>query len=223
MDFGKTSSSFQNKREAYFRGRKVQGSSGADHHGAHISNDDIQDVSGSEVSPPPNDVPIAEIDNDTSMTPEPLQDSYVLNPSGTRANDTQSPSTSQVNNRAQLNGSFEYIVPRAYLQELTRNAPFMRVSPPSAGHVGLTFSHEGETTTRNGPLDSETEFPLLPPLIVFYLRAHGWDRRVIDVVAIAYTCEATHVGFINTMSLQGMPLSEASFLWHAMRAIQNLK
>ena len=222
MYFGKSNLSFQGEREAYLHDLKVRGYSSADNDRAHISND-VQNTSGSQVSAPPNDVPIAEIDNDTSIAPEFQHGSYNNNPSGTRANDTQNASTSQVNNGAQLNGSFEYIVPQAYLRELTRNTPFMRVSPPSAGHGGLTFSHEGETAIRNGPLDSEVEFPLLPPLVVLYLRAHGWDRRVINVVAIAYTCEATHVGFLNTMSLQEMPLSEASFLWHAMHAIRNLK
>ena len=214
MDFGGLSLSFQGEREAYLHYPKVQGSSCANRDGTHVNNDDVQDDSGSQVGGPPDDVTIEEIDDDTNYTHEPC---------GTRPNDTQNRSTSQVNNGAQPIASFEYIVPQAYLRELTRNAPFMRVSPPSAGHAGLTFSHEGETTTRNGPLDSEVEFPLLPPLIVLYLRAHGWDRQVINVVAIAYTCEATHVGFLNTMSHQGMPLSEASFLWHAMHAIRNLK
>ena len=195
---------------------KVQGSSGIVHDDPHVRHDKAS--TGLEEAPVSKDARVSlepNVSNNSTLSNSPRINSAA-----------QGASTSHASNGAQHNppgpapGSAQYIVPLAYLRGVGANAPFMRVSPHSSGRNGLILSNDAEAATRNGPLAPEAEFPLLPPLITLYLRAHGWDHRVIEAVAIAYTCEATHVGFLNTMRYQGMPLSEASFLWYGMQAFK---
>ncbi|KAJ3532380.1 hypothetical protein NMY22_g7766 [Coprinellus aureogranulatus] len=111
----------------------------------------------------------------------------------------------------------DHLVPTDYLQDLPealRFVPFMHRR--KAYGIQVVHADRARLTQVNGPFQLVRNHEVLPPFILFYLRSHGWSDRVIEVVAIAYTCEATLTGFLTAMSRENMPLSEASFLWHAL-------
>ncbi|KAJ3500669.1 hypothetical protein NMY22_g19185 [Coprinellus aureogranulatus] len=87
---------------------------------------------------------------------------------------------------------------------------------------GLQVIHADKArfTQLNGPFQLARNHDVLPPFILFYLRSHGWSDRVIGVVAVAHTCQATLTGFLAAMSRENMPLSEASFLWSSLKSLR---
>ncbi|KAJ3544298.1 hypothetical protein NMY22_g2825 [Coprinellus aureogranulatus] len=111
----------------------------------------------------------------------------------------------------------DHIVPIEYLQNLPedlRFAPFMHRR--KAYGVQVVHADKARLTQVNGPFQLSRNHHILPSFVLFYLRSHGWSDRVIEVVAIAYTCEATLTGFLTALSRENMPMSEASFLWYAL-------
>ncbi|PPQ79251.1 hypothetical protein CVT24_007509 [Panaeolus cyanescens] len=58
----------------------------------------------------------------------------------------------------------------------------------------------------------------LHPLVELYLHSHGWDLAFIKSLETVAGLEPSLDPFVATLGDMGMPLAEATFLWHLMTA-----